>query len=175
MHTSYSTRPTVCSNEHPDPSDGNLTSSTTNTSDSSSTATLPRSLGEFAGLQSPNLVHLDAETRISADHHKGVLLCQASGEGYLPPRPSPRCHRCSPRQCRDRSRLDHRQAGQREGTKAKHLEHAADPHPTLIFAATKHHVEYLTNLFTTTRCRIISTACFDQTVRSLQMVAFRRG
>ncbi|KDN42411.1 DEAD-domain-containing protein [Tilletiaria anomala UBC 951] len=50
------------------------------------------------------------------------------------------------------------------------------PHQTIIFCATKHHVEYLTQLLSTCgyACSHIYSS-LDQTARTIQMARFRRG
>jgi len=60
--------------------------------------------------------------------------------------------------------------------KAKAREQLTAPHQTLVFAATKHHVEYLTNLLTTAGFAVSHIyGALDQTARSQQMEQFRRG
>ena len=140
-------------------------------------ATLPKSLVEFAkaGLQNPKLVRLDAETKISADLKMAffsvkqaekdacllVLLRDVIGVPFGSPA------------------TESEEGGERKGkgkAKAKHSEHATAPHQTLIFAATKHHVEYLTNLLTAAGYAVSHIyGSLDQTARTQQMDAFRRG
>ncbi|KAH9935492.1 P-loop containing nucleoside triphosphate hydrolase protein [Fomitopsis serialis] len=60
--------------------------------------------------------------------------------------------------------------------KAKHHEQVTAPHQTLVFAATKHHVEYLTTLLTTAGFAVSHIyGTLDQAARSQQMEQFRRG
>ena len=140
-------------------------------------ATLPKSLVEFAkaGLQNPKLVRLDAETKISADLKMAffsirqaekeaclfVLLRDVIGVPFGSPSSEPD------------------EAADRKGkgkAKAKHTDHAAAPHQTLIFAATKHHVEYLTNLLTAAGYAVSHIyGSLDQVARTQQMDAFRKG
>lgn len=140
-------------------------------------ATLPKSLVEFAkaGLQNPKLVRLDAETKISADLKMAffsvkqaekdacllVLLRDVIGVPFGSPA------------------VDADEDADKKGkgkAKSKHSEHAAAPHQTLIFAATKHHIEYLTNLLTTAGYAVSHIyGSLDQTARTQQMDAFRRG
>ena len=140
-------------------------------------ATLPKSLVEFAkaGLQNPKLVRLDAETKISADLKMAffsvkqaekdacllVLLRDVIGVPFGSPS------------------ADSDEAADKKGkgkAKAKHSEHAAAPHQTLIFAATKHHVEYLTNLLAAAGYAVSHIyGSLDQVARTQQMDAFRRG
>ncbi|RPD59945.1 ATP-dependent RNA helicase DBP10 [Lentinus tigrinus ALCF2SS1-6] len=140
-------------------------------------ATLPKSLVEFAkaGLQNPKLVRLDAETKISADLKMAFFsVKQAEKDACLlvllrdiigVPLGSPTIE--------SEETTDKKGKGK---AKTKHTEHAAAPHQTLIFAATKHHVEYLTNLLTTAGYSVSHIyGSLDQTARTLQMEAFRRG
>ncbi|TBU33897.1 ATP-dependent RNA helicase DBP10 [Dichomitus squalens] len=140
-------------------------------------ATLPKSLVEFAkaGLQNPKLVRLDAETKISADLKMAffsvkqaekdacllVLLREVIGVPFGNPA------------------TESEEANDKKGkgrAKAKHSEHAAAPHQTLIFAATKHHVEYLTNLLAAAGYASSHIyGSLDQVARTQQMDAFRRG
>lgn len=140
-------------------------------------ATLPKSLVEFAkaGLQNPKLVRLDAETKISADLKMAFFsVKQAEKDACLlvllrdiigVPLGSPTVE--------SEETTDKKGKGK---ARTKHSEHAAAPHQTLIFAATKHHVEYLTNLLTTAGYAVSHIyGSLDQTARTLQMEAFRRG
>ncbi|KAI0374114.1 DEAD-domain-containing protein [Pilatotrama ljubarskyi] len=142
-------------------------------------ATLPKSLVEFAkaGLQNPKLVRLDAETKISSDLRMAffsvkqaekdacllVLLRDVIGVPFGSPKPE----------------TDETLAGDKKGKgkgKVKYSEHALAPHQTLVFAATKHHVEYLTNLLTTAGYSVSHIyGSLDQTARTQQMDQFRRG
>ncbi|PIL36115.1 transporter [Ganoderma sinense ZZ0214-1] len=141
-------------------------------------ATLPKSLVEFAkaGLQNPKLVRLDAETKISADLKMAFFsVKQAEKDACLlvllrdvigvPLGSTP----TEPDESTDKK-------GKGKG-KAKHSsEHAAAPHQTLIFAATKHHVEYLTNLLSAAGYAVSHIyGSLDQAARTQQMDAFRRG
>ncbi|KAI0675232.1 DEAD-domain-containing protein [Trametes maxima] len=142
-------------------------------------ATLPKSLVEFAkaGLQNPKLVRLDAETKISSDLRMAffsvkhaekdacllVLLRDVIGVPFGSSTPE----------------TDETQGKDKKGkgkAKAKYSEHAIAPHQTLIFAATKHHVEYLTNLLTTAGYSVSHIyGSLDQAARTQQMDHFRRG
>ncbi len=140
-------------------------------------ATLPKSLVEFAkaGLQNPKLVRLDAETKISSDLRMAffsvkqaekdacllVLLRDVIGVPYGST--VPEADEAS----------EHRKG---KGKAKKYSEHAIAPHQTLVFAATKHHVEYLTNLLSTAGYAVSHIyGTLDQTARSEQMDNFRRG
>lgn len=133
-------------------------------------ATLPKSLVEFAkaGLQNPKLVRLDAESKISTDLRMAffsvkqtekdasllILLRDVIGVPLGVPKQKEKIHPAKP----------------------KYSDHVTAPHQTLVFAATKHHVEYLTNLLTTTGYAVSHIyGTLDQGARSEQMDQFRRG
>ena len=137
-------------------------------------ATLPKSLVEFAkaGLQDPKLVRLDAETKISSDLKMAFFSVKQTEKDA-----------CLLGLLRDVIKVpfgsDH--AAERDNTDKKkksrssHEQFAAS-HQTLIFAATKHHVEYLLNLLTAAGYAVSHIyGSLDQTARSFQMDQFRRG
>lgn len=143
-------------------------------------ATLPKSLVEFAkaGLQNPKLVRLDAESKISSDLRMGffsvkhaekdacllILLRDVIGVPLGTSRPG-----------NDGSQETTDKKGKGKA-KQKYSEITTAPHQTLIFAATKHHVEYLTNLLTSAGYSVSYIyGTLDQTARTLQMDQFRRG
>ncbi|KAH9949579.1 ATP-dependent RNA helicase DBP10 [Amylocystis lapponica] len=143
-------------------------------------ATLPKSLVEFAkaGLQNPKLVRLDAETKISTDLKMAFFsVKQAEKDACLlillrdvigVPLGSPQT---DPKEQTDFS--DDKKKGK---SKARHHEETTAPHQTLVFAATKHHVEYLTNLLAGAGYAVSHIyGSLDQTARSQQMEHFRRG
>lgn len=132
-------------------------------------ATLPKSLVEFAkaGLRNPKLVRLDAESKISTDLRMAffsvkqdekdasllVLLRDIVGVPL------------------GTNEVD----DQRHQSGDAHRQFTA-PHQTLVFAATKHHVEYLTTLLTATGYAVSHIyGSLDQAARSQQMEQFRRG
>lgn len=140
-------------------------------------ATLPKSLVEFAkaGLQDPKLVRLDAESKISSDLKMAFFsVKQVEKEA------------CLLTLLRDVIKVplaaDHTQEA--EATDAKHhgkgkgkrSDTLTAPHQTIVFAATKHHIEYLTNLLTTAGYAVSHIyGSLDQTARTHQMDQFRRG
>lgn len=135
-------------------------------------ATLPKTLVEFAkaGLQNPKLVRLDAESKISTDLRMAFFsVKQAEKEASLllllrdvigvPLSPT--------REVDDDSKI-------RKGKSKANIE--AAPHQTLVFVATKHHVEYLSNLLATAGYAVSHIyGALDQAARSIQMDRFRRG
>jgi len=138
-------------------------------------ATLPKSLVEFAkaGLQDPKLVRLDAESKISSDLKIAFFsVKQAEKEA------------CLLSLLRDvikvplgeNKKEDDASTDKKKKSKSKLTEQFTAPHQTLIFAATKHHVEYLLNLLTFAGYAVSHIyGSLDQGARTYQMDQFRRG
>jgi ATP-dependent RNA helicase DDX54/DBP10 len=139
-------------------------------------ATLPKSLVEFAkaGLQEPKLVRLDAESKISSDLKMAFFYVkQAEKDACLLSllRDVIKVPYGSTQPKRDEPSTEKTKKG-----KSKYRDQFTAPHQTLIFAATKHHVEYLLALLTTagyTTSHIYGS--LDQSARTHQMDQFRRG
>jgi ATP-dependent RNA helicase DDX54/DBP10 len=137
-------------------------------------ATLPKSLVEFAkaGLQSPKLVRLDAESKISTDLRMAFFSVKPDEKDA-----------CLLVLLRDIIRVplgsnesDHQGQGGALRNKHHTYEHFTAPHQTLVFAATKHHVEYLTTLLVATGYAVSHIyGSLDQAARTRQMDQFRRG
>ncbi|KAJ6499267.1 P-loop containing nucleoside triphosphate hydrolase protein [Mycena sanguinolenta] len=139
-------------------------------------ATLPKSLVEFAkaGLQNPKLVRLDAESKISPDLKMAFFSVKQAEKDA-----------CLLAILRDVIKVPFGTGATSEGDasgeqarkgKMKHTEQRTAPHQTLIFVATKHHVEYLLNLLTTANYAVSHIyGSLDQGARSYQMDQFRRG
>ncbi|KAF8630647.1 hypothetical protein AX15_002797 [Amanita polypyramis BW_CC] len=139
-------------------------------------ATLPKSLVEFAkaGLQNPKLVRLDAESKISSDlrmaffsvkqdEKDACLLNLLRDVIKVPISDQPRDGIAEEKDSKSRGKL-------------KHSEQIIETHQTLIFAATKHHVEYLNALLTTAGYSVSHIyGSLDQVARTQQMDRFRRG
>lgn len=143
-------------------------------------ATLPKSLVEFAkaGLQNPKLVRLDSETKISTDLQMAffnikptekdaalmILLDQVIGV----PKGTPEefaSSELSKQKKRKRS----------EGGASKPKRELAS-HQTIVFAATKHHVEFLSSLLTSAGHAVSHIyGSLDQSARLSQLGAFRAG
>ena len=131
-------------------------------------ATLPKSLVEFAkaGLQNPKLVRLDAESKISADLRMAFFSVKQDEKDA-----------CLLVLLRDIVGVP---LGTNELDDQRHSgdthEQFTAPHQALVFAATKHHVEYLTTLLTATGYAVSHIyGSLDQAARSRQMEQFRRG
>ena len=117
-------------------------------------ATLPSSLVEFAraGLQEPNLVRLDAESKISPDlqssfftglkasEKEGALLHVLSDIINIP---SQTASAAIPKKEIPSDSSKKRKRGDADGMKPTE---SPTEHSTIIFAATKHHVDYLATL-----------------------------
>ncbi|KAK5246334.1 ATP-dependent RNA helicase dbp10 [Exophiala xenobiotica] len=145
-------------------------------------ATLPKSLVEFAraGLQDPVLVRLDADSKISPDLQSAFFTLKSSEkEGALlfllqeiikvPTRTQLISSTTSadtdkPSKKRKRKEAD-------EGSAL-----GSDPYSTIVFAATKHHVEYLAHLIRSAGYAVsYAYGSLDQTARKTQVHAFRTG
>ncbi|KAL6923710.1 hypothetical protein ACHAPO_008034 [Fusarium lateritium] len=140
-------------------------------------ATLPASLVEFAraGLQDPSLVRLDAEQKISPDLESAFFSVKgAEKEGSLlhilhdvikMPVGSPAgANNDSEKGSKKRKRGA-------DGAGGKPTEHS-----TIIFTATKHHVEYIANLLIYAGFAVSYVyGSLDQTARRIQVEDFRTG
>ncbi|KAL7627480.1 ATP-dependent RNA helicase dbp10 [Parahypoxylon ruwenzoriense] len=142
-------------------------------------ATLPASLVEFAraGLQDPSLVRLDAETKISPDLQSAFFSVKgAEKEGALlhilndvikmptglPEGVEPDSGKVSKKRKR--------------GSDAPRGKEKPTEHSTIVFAATKHHVEYLQSLLRESGFAVSYVyGSLDQTARKEQVENFRRG
>lgn len=139
-------------------------------------ATLPKSLVEFAkaGLKDPKLVRLDTESKISPDLKMAFFSIKQAEKDA-----------CLLALLRDVIRIPfgsknpevyQNPADKKKKGKAKHTENFTGPYQTLIFAATKHHVEYLLNFLTAAGYAVSHIyGSLDQAARSYQMDQFRRG
>ncbi|KAF9241609.1 P-loop containing nucleoside triphosphate hydrolase protein [Melanogaster broomeanus] len=144
-------------------------------------ATLPKSLVEFAkaGLRDPKLVRLDADSKISADLRMAFFSVKQAEKDA-----------CLLTLLRDVIRVpfgstetttvtdgDEDYAGGKNSkgkgkAKVKYPTHTAS-HQTLVFAATKHHVEYLSALLTAAGYAVSALyGALVQSTRSYQMSQF---
>lgn len=146
-------------------------------------ATLPKSLVEFAraGLQEPKLVRLDGESKISPDlesafftvssqEKEGALLHILRDVIKMPAGPTPRAQR----------QIDDKKQGskkrKRDGVHISANTDSPTEHSTIVFAATKHHVEYLATLLSTLGYAVSYVyGALDQTARKIQVQEFRSG
>ena len=143
-------------------------------------ATLPASLVEFAraGLQDPSLVRLDAETKVSPDLESAYFSIKgAEKEGALlhilhdvikMPTGYPKGPRA--REDDESHSSKKRKRGGDSGPR-KPTEHS-----TIVFTATKHHVEYIYNLLEYAGFAVSHVyGSLDQTARRNQVEDFRSG
>jgi ATP-dependent RNA helicase DDX54/DBP10 len=145
-------------------------------------ATLPKSLVEFAraGLQEPVLVRLDAETKISPDlesafftvksaEKEGALLYILQEVIKIPTGATPAA------MARDAEKAsDNPKKRKRPMTNAN--KEAPTAHSTIIFAATKHHVEYISALLRSSGYAVSYVyGSLDQTARKINVQSFRDG
>ncbi|KAI1610969.1 ATP-dependent RNA helicase dbp10 [Exophiala viscosa] len=145
-------------------------------------ATLPKSLVEFAraGLQDPVLVRLDADSKISPDLQSAFFTLKSSEkEGAL-------LHILQDViKVPTRSQLITTSTfteGSKPGKKRKRQDGEEDtrpssnPYSTIVFAATKHHVEYLAQLLRLAGYAVSYVyGTLDQTARKDEVNAFRSG
>jgi len=143
-------------------------------------ATLPSSLVEFtrAGLQDPVLVRLDAETKVSPDlesaffsvksgEKEGALLHILYDIIKMPLGDPPRSEN-DEEQPKSKKR--------KRGSDKPNFKEKPTEHSTIIFTATKHHVEYISNLLRLAGFSVSYVyGSLDQTARKIQVDNFRRG
>jgi ATP-dependent RNA helicase DDX54/DBP10 len=142
-------------------------------------ATLPKSLVEFAraGLQEPSLVRLDAESKISPDLESAFFSVKsAEKEGALlhilhdlikmPTGPTEAAKNVT-----DIAGKKRKRGVDNSSSKQKPTEHS-----TIIFTATKHHVDYLATLLSLSGFAVSHAyGSLDQTARKMQVEDFRTG
>lgn len=144
-------------------------------------ATLPKSLVEFAkaGLREPNLVRLDAESKISPDLESAFLMLKSADKEAallhilndvikMPQVQS------SGKSSKEADKMTSKKR-KREVTKKSSTESPTE-HSTIVFAATKHHVEYLTTLLKSSGFGVSYVyGTLDQSARQSQVDSFRSG
>ncbi|CAN8102912.1 unnamed protein product [Discula destructiva] len=141
-------------------------------------ATLPKSLVEFAraGLQDPELVRLDAETKVSPDlesaffsvktGEKEAALLHILHDIIQVPVGIPEAA-----QQQDKLSMKRKRGHENPAPVDKPTEHS-----TIVFAATKHHVEYLGALLREQGFAVSYVyGSLDQTARKIQVDSFRKG
>lgn len=145
-------------------------------------ATLPKSLVEFAraGLQDPVLVRLDAESKISPDLQSAFFTVKSSEkEGALLHILQDVIRVPGTSRLQDHNERDSAQRGKkRKRTDDDQENHkpSANPYSTIIFAATKHRVEYLDILLRKAGYAVSHVyGNLDQTARKQQVQSFRSG
>lgn len=142
-------------------------------------ATLPKSLVEFAraGLQEPELIRLDADSKMSADlenaffsvksaDKEGALLHILSDLIKMPTGAPENAKKIGAENDKKRKRGD-----DRPSTKYKPTEHS-----TIVFASTKHHVDYLASILRLAGFAVSHAyGSLDQTARKEQVQNFTTG
>ncbi|PYH87457.1 putative ATP-dependent RNA helicase [Aspergillus ellipticus CBS 707.79] len=146
-------------------------------------ATLPKSLVEFAraGLQEPTLVRLDTEGKISPDlqnaffsvksgDKEGALLHILHDVIKMPTGPT----EVALKQEAEKAKASFSKKRKRD-TKINFKE-SPTKHSTIVFAATKHHVDYLYSLLCAAGFATSYVyGSLDQTARKMQVQNFRAG
>ncbi|KAA1098535.1 ATP-dependent RNA helicase dbp10 [Puccinia graminis f. sp. tritici] len=150
-------------------------------------ATLPKSLVEFAkaGLQNPKLIRLDSESKISSDlqmaflsvkpiEKEAALLVLISNIVGVP--------KADTTEQPNESFNHQSQPNFSRGSGANLSKIRSKPtrelaaHQTIVFTATKHHVEYLGGLLVAAGYRVsLIYGALDQTARREQLDSFRLG
>ncbi|KAL8961903.1 MAG: hypothetical protein Q9193_001608 [Seirophora villosa] len=147
-------------------------------------ATLPKSLVEFAraGLQEPHLVRLDAESKVSPDLQSVFFsMKSAEKEGALLHLLNDVIHMPTRRTEQGAMMKDTEPGTKGKKRKRADMEHSdckdsPTEHSTIIFAATKHHVEYLATLLRLSGFAVSHVyGALDQTARKMQVDYFRTG
>ncbi|MCJ1362587.1 ATP-dependent RNA helicase dbp10 [Acarospora aff. strigata] len=148
-------------------------------------ATLPKSLVEFAraGLQEPNLVRLDAESKISPDlksvfftvksaDKEGALLHILQDVIKIPTGQTDASSKAK-ENAEKSSKKRKRDAAGHHTIKPNE---SPTVHSTIVFAATKHHVDYLATLLRLSGFAVSHAyGSLDQTARKIQVEDFRTG
>ncbi|KAH7888670.1 P-loop containing nucleoside triphosphate hydrolase protein [Phlebopus sp. FC_14] len=140
-------------------------------------ATLPKSLVEFAkaGLRDPKLVRLDTESKISTDLRTAFFsVKQAEKDACLLAllRDVIKIPLASTQTTVDERDHEGKVSKGKSKVKTKYPSLTA-PHQTLVFAATKHHVEYLSALLTAAGYAVSALyGSLVQSTRTYQMTQF---
>lgn len=128
-------------------------------------ATLPETLVEFAraGLQEPKFVRLDSESKISPDLRMAFFSVKETEKPG-----------CLLGLLRDVIKVPFSEKSVKKKTPPSSK--ALASHQTIVFTATKHHVEYLHNLLGTAGYAVsFIYGSLDQAARRFQMDAFKQG
>ncbi|OCT45370.1 ATP-dependent RNA helicase dbp10 [Cladophialophora carrionii] len=150
-------------------------------------ATLPKSLVEFAraGLQDPVLVRLDADSKISPDLQNAFFTLKSSEkEGALLHilqdiiKIPTRSQLVSSNETSTSTAKAGKKRKRQEAETASDSTNKASSNPfsTIVFTATKHHVEYIANLLLLAGYAVSYVyGSLDQTARKSQVHNFRTG
>lgn len=146
-------------------------------------ATLPKSLVEFAraGLQEPTLVRLDSESKVSPDlqsafftmksaEKEGALLHILSDIIQIPVGQTTAMKRLKADAPKNTKKRKHSELGVVKPNESP------TEHSTIVFASTKHHVEYLAALLCQFGFAVSHVyGSLDQTARQMNVQDFRSG
>lgn len=154
-------------------------------------ATLPNSLVEFAraGLQEPALIRLDTESKVSPDlqsafftvksgDKEGALLYILNEIIKMPTGPTEVSQRRQIESNEEGTNSKNNTSKKRKRSEAAGAagKEAPSKHSTLVFAATKHHVDYLYWLLHEAGFAVsYDYGSLDQTARRIQVQNFRTG
>ena len=147
-------------------------------------ATLPKSLVEFAraGLQEPKLIRLDAESKISPNLESAFFSVKsADRDGALllvldKVIKMPVGETDAARKAKNTSSKSKNDKKRKRVAEAATLADFPTAQSTIIFAATKHRVEYLASLLRSAGYAVsYAYGNLDQTARKLQVQDFRAG
>ncbi|KAL1583415.1 hypothetical protein WHR41_07569 [Cladosporium halotolerans] len=141
-------------------------------------ATLPKSLVEFAraGLQDPKLVRLDAESKIAPGLQSAfftVKLAEKEASLLYILEEVIKMPTGETEAAKQAKKTTDNKKRKRDGPSAKQT---PTPHSTVIFASTKHHVEYLAAFLKNVGyATSFVYGALDQTARKMQTQEFRTG
>ncbi|EGE01286.1 ATP-dependent RNA helicase DBP10 [Trichophyton equinum CBS 127.97] len=150
-------------------------------------ATLPKSLVEFAraGLQEPTLIRLDADSKISPDLQSAFFTVKsADKEGALLhilhdiikiPTGETEAGKLAKKEAQEGKQGTSKKR-KRADMKGPGAHGTPTEHSTIVFVATKHHVEYIANLLRHSGFAVsYAYGSLNQTARKIQVQNFRAG
>ncbi|KAI5310658.1 ATP-dependent RNA helicase dbp10 [Ascosphaera atra] len=149
-------------------------------------ATLPRSLVEFAraGLQEPSLIRLDTESKVSPDLQNAFFTVKsAEKEGALLyilheviNIPTGETEAAAFRRLDAKRRRRTSKKRKRSEFIGRTSHETPTDHSTIVFVATKHHVEYITSVLREFGFAVsYAYGSLDQTARKIEVQNFRSG
>ncbi|KAI9884826.1 MAG: ATP-dependent RNA helicase dbp10 [Watsoniomyces obsoletus] len=144
-------------------------------------ATLPRSLVEFAraGLQEPHLIRLDAESKVSPDLESAFFTIKSvDKDGALLHLLADviRIPLGAPTRATESGDATSGSKKRKRGVEKVSATESPTEHSTIVFASTKHHVEYLATLLRHAGFAVSHAyGSLDQVARRQQVQDFRSG
>ncbi|KAI5288943.1 ATP-dependent RNA helicase dbp10 [Ascosphaera aggregata] len=149
-------------------------------------ATLPKSLVEFAraGLQEPTLIRLDTESKISPDLRNAFFSIKSSEkEGALlhilhDVIKIPTGETDNAKKFKEQVKADSKSSKKRKRSDfaGKKGNEKPTEYSTIVFVATKHHVDYITSILRESGFAVSYVyGSLDQTARKIQVQDFRSG